>query len=435
MKNSTKIKNIALISLGCDKNRVDAENMLYYLCGKDLVVTNDYSQADAIIVNTCAFIESARKESIDTILEMAEYKKHNCRKLIVTGCLPEKYRAELTRSLPEVDAFLGVNEYEKICNVLSESENEPCMPCEYKRVLTTPAHYAYLKISDGCNNHCTFCTIPSIRGKYKSRTVESLVEETNRLVDLGVKELILVAQDVTNYGKDLYGEISLVKLLSELEKTDVKYIRLMYCYPELVTDELIDYIATSEKVLKYMDIPLQHVDDAVLKRMGRRSSYNSICELFDKLKKRIPGITIRTTMMVGFPGETEEQFEKLYEFIKVYKPDHLGVFAYSKEPGTPSYKMDGHLPKKVKMQRVNKLGKLALLNNEEKNRALIGKTVDVIYEDIDYDRNVFVGRMLSDAPNVDSTVYFTGKFADIGCVYKVKITSYNQYDLNGEMIE
>lgn len=434
MKNSTKIKNIALISLGCDKNRVDAENMLYYLCGKNLVVTNDYSQADAIIVNTCAFIESARKESIETILEMAEYKKNNCRKLIVTGCLPEKYRAELTQSLPEVDAFLGVNEYEKICNVLSESENEPLIPCEYKRVLTTPAHYAYLKISDGCNNHCTFCTIPSIRGKYKSRTIESLVEETNRLTDLGVKELILVAQDVTNYGKDLYGEISLIKLLTELEKTDVKYIRLMYCYPELVTDELIDYIANSEKVLKYMDIPLQHVDDAVLKRMGRRSSYNSICELFDKLKKRIPDIALRTTMMVGFPGETDEQFEKLYDFVKVYKPDHLGVFAYSKEPGTPSYKMDGHLPKKVKMQRVNKLGKLALLNNEEKNRALIGKIVDVIYEDIDYDRNVFVGRMLSDAPDIDSKVYFTGKFADVGCVYKVKITSYSQYDLNGEMI-
>ena len=434
MKNSMMIKKIALISLGCDKNRVDAENMLYYLCGKNLIVTNDYAQADAIIVNTCAFIESARQESIDTILEMAEYKKCNCKKLIVTGCLPQKYRAELIESLPEVDAFLGLDEYEKICSVLTGGD-EGIAPCEYKRIITTPAHYAYLKISDGCNNHCTFCTIPSIRGSYRSRTVESLVSETERLTSLGVKELILVAQDVTNYGKDLYGHPSLITLLRELEKTDVQYIRLMYCYPELVTDELIDYIASSEKVLKYLDIPLQHVDDSVLKRMGRRSNYSSVCELFNKLRSKIPGITIRTTMMVGFPGETETQFQKLYDFVKYYKPEHLGVFAYSKEKGTQSYKMDGHLTKKEKLKRVVCLGKLALKNAEENNAALVGKTTEVIYEDIDYDKNVFVGRKLSDAPEIDSKVYFTGSFADVGCVYKVKINSFSQYDLMGEMIE
>lgn len=435
MKNLTMIKNVALISLGCDKNRVDAENMLYYLCGKDLTVVNNYAEADAIIVNTCAFIESARKEAIDTILEMAEYKKGRCKKLIVTGCLSEKYRSELVPALPEVDVFLGVNEYEKIYAAITGDESAICPVSECKRVLSTPAHYAFLKISDGCNNHCTFCTIPSIRGKYKSRTIESLTEELTDLASRGVKEIILVAQDVTNYGKDLYGQPSLVKLLASLEKTDIEYIRLMYCYPELVTDELIDYIASSKKVLHYLDIPLQHVDDSVLKRMGRRSSYSSICELFDRLKAKIPDISIRTTMMVGFPGENEEQFEKLCDFVLKYKPDHLGVFAYSREEGTPSYKMDGQLTKKIKKQRVDKLGKINLVNTEERNRSLVGKTVKVIYEDIDYDRNVFVGRMLSDAPDIDSRVYFTGSFVDVGKVYDVRITGFNKYDLTGELVE
>ncbi|MGN1094430.1 MAG: MiaB/RimO family radical SAM methylthiotransferase, partial [Candidatus Neoclostridium sp.] len=283
--------------------------------------------------------------------------------------------------------------------------------------------------------HCTFCTIPSIRGKYKSRTVESLVAEVNDLVSRGVKEIILVAQDVTNYGVDLFGTPSLVKLLAELEKTDVEYVRLMYCYPELVCDELIDYIANSKKVLHYLDIPLQHVDDGVLKRMGRRSTFSSICALFDKLTAKIPDISIRTTMMVGFPGETEEQFEKLYSFVQKYKPDHLGVFAYSREQGTPSYKLDGQLTKKVKKQRVDKLGALNLENTKEKNAALVGKTVKVIYEDIDYDRNMFVGRRLSDAPDIDSRVYFTGSFVDVGNVYDVKICSYENYDLAGELVE
>lgn len=429
------IKNVALISLGCDKNRVDAENMLYYLCGKDLVVTNDYSKADAIIVNTCAFIESARKEAIETILEMAEYKKSNCKRLIVTGCLSEKYRPQLIAELPEVDDFLGINEYEKIYAAIIGDKNAVCPVSEHKRVLTTPAHYAYLKISDGCNNHCTFCTIPSIRGAYKSRTIESLTVELSDLVSRGVQEVILVAQDVTNYGKDLYGKPSLVELLRELEKTDIEYIRLMYCYPELVSDELIDYVAKSKKVLHYLDIPLQHVDDSVLKRMGRRSTYSSICELFDKLKSKIPDISVRTTMMVGFPGETDEQFEKLYDFVAKYKPDHLGVFAYSREEGTPSYKMDGQLTKKIKKQRVDKLGKLNLLNTEERNRSLVGKKVKVIYEDIDYDREMFIGRMLSDAPDIDSRVYFTGRFADVGNTYDVKITGFDKYDLTGELSE
>ena len=268
---SSTIEKIAVISLGCDKNRVDTENMLYNLSGKNYVIVNDYSDADAIIINTCAFIESARTEAIETILEMAEYKKGKCKKLIVTGCLPQKHMEELKAGLPEVDAYLGIDEYNKIAGLICPESDCSIPESDCRRVLTTPAHYAFLKIADGCDNHCTFCTIPSIRGKYRSETVEKLVREAQSLASRGVQELILVAQDVTSYGKDIYGQPSLVKLLTELEKTDVKYIRLMYCYPELVSDELIDFIVGSKKVLHYMDIPLQHIDDSVLKRMGRRS--------------------------------------------------------------------------------------------------------------------------------------------------------------------
>jgi len=432
------IKNIAVISLGCDKNRVDTETMLYNLAsaGKDYVIVNDYSLADAIIVNTCAFIESARVEAIETILEMAEYKKDRCKKLIVTGCLPQKYLSELTSDLPEVDAFLGIDEYEKIASLLdsesgvaNQNDSNPC-----KRVLTTPAHYAFLKIADGCNNHCTFCTIPSIRGAYRSRPIEELVKEAQALASKGVSELILVAQDVTSYGKDLFNEPSLIRLLAELEKTDITYIRLMYCYPELVTDDLIKFVANSKKVLHYMDIPLQHVSDPVLKRMGRRSSKTAICEMFTKLRNSIPDIAIRTTMMVGFPGETDDQFDELYDFVKEYKPDNMGIFAYSKEEGTPSAKLKGHLTKAVKVKRLNKLGKLNAENCLNRNKNFIGKIVDVIYEDIDYDKGLFVGRTLLDAPEIDGNVYFSGEFADVGTVYKVKITDCDEYDLFGELV-
>ena len=435
MKISTKIKNIAVISLGCDKNRVDTENMLYYLAGKNLTVTDDYAAADAIIVNTCAFIESARKEAIDTVLEMAQYKSGNCSKLIVTGCLPQKYRDELAEALPEADAFLGIDEYEKIYGVLTGDENFVCPSVKYGRVLTTPAHYAYLKISDGCDNHCTFCLIPSIRGRFRSRTIESLKEEAQILAEQGVKELILVAQDVTRYGEDIYGKPSLVALLKALEATPVEYIRLMYCYPELVDDALIDYIASSSKVLHYIDIPLQHIDSEVLKRMGRRSNRDSVCALLDKLKGKIPDISLRTTFMVGFPGETESQFESLCDFVKRYRPDHTGIFAYSKEKDTPSYKLKGHIPKREKMRRVGILGEIVLDIAKQKNAAMTGKIADVVYEDIDYERGMFVGRRLSDAPEIDSRVYFTGGFADVGKVYKVKITGFEDYDLTGEMTE
>lgn len=427
-----KISKIAVISLGCDKNRVDTENMLHYLCDKGLVVVNDYSLADVIIVNTCAFIESARIEAIETILQMAEHKKQNCKRLIVTGCLPQKYLNEIKDELPEVDAFLGTNEYEKIVGAVF-GDSGICPISDHKRVLTTPSHYAYLKIADGCNNHCTFCTIPSIRGAYRSRDIASLKQEAQDLAERGVQELILVAQDVTNYGADLYGKQSLVELLKALEQTDIRYIRLMYCYPESVSDALIEYISGSSKVIHYMDIPLQHISDNVLKSMGRRSRHDSICALLDRLYAAIPDIYIRTTVMVGFPGETESDFQSLCEFIVKYKPHHLGVFAYSREEGTPSYAYKNQVAKAIKRKRVNIIGKLNLSNTVGRNKGLIGQTVDVIYEDIDYEKGLFVGRTLADAPEIDGKVFFTGKFADVGHIYKVKITDYDEYDLIGEM--
>ncbi len=426
------MKKIAVVSLGCDKNRVDTEKILYYLSSGDYEITADYSQAQVIIVNTCAFIESARKEAIDVVLEMAEYKKHGkCETLIVTGCLVQKYRAELEAELTEADAFLGIGEYEGIRRAIEGAETS----CEVKsgRVLTTPPHYAYLRIADGCNNFCTFCTIPSIRGPYRSETIESLVEEAKGLSDEGVRELVLVAQDVTAYGTDIYGKPSLVELLRELVKLDFKWIRLMYCYPELVTDELIDLITSEEKIAKYVDIPMQHVSDSVLKRMNRRSDYARHAELCEKLHSR--GIAVRTTFMVGFPGETQEDFDLLVDFVRKYRPDKVGIFAYSKEEGTPSAKLKGQITKREKLKRVNELGKAYLQTVRERNAAAVGTTVEVLYEDLDYDKSAYVGRTQYDAPDVDGKVYFSGEFADVGSFYKVKITGSDGYDLIGEIVK
>lgn len=425
---------IGVVSLGCDKNRIDTENMLYYLKGGEYSVTDDYSEAEVIIINTCAFIESARIEAIDTILEMAEYKKSGkCQTLIVTGCLPQKYSKELKEELVEVDAFLGVDEYEKIGNCIN-SKN-PVQEKTNKRILTTPQHYAYLRIADGCDNFCTFCTIPSIRGKYRSKTIEELMSETKFLISNGVKEIILIAQDVTSYGKDLYGKPSLVKLIKELTKLDLKWIRLMYCYPELVTDELIDEISSNNKVVKYIDIPLQHISNKVLRLMNRRSNGLQIRTLINKLRGKCPDIVIRSTFMVGFPGEGEEEFNELCDFCKEYKLERVGIFAYSKEEDTPSAKIKGHLSDEIKERRVEILGEILQDGMISQNTKLVGKTIDVIYEDIDYDRNMFVGRTQFDAPQIDSVVYFTGDFADVGEIYKIKITAVDGYDLKGELVQ
>lgn len=436
------MKKIAIISLGCDKNRVDTEHMLFRIAKAGYTVS-DLDEADVIIVNTCAFIESARQESIDTVLECARLKTDgNCKKLIVTGCLPQKYRRELEEALPEVDAFLGAFEYDKISDILADTDIAATEECDVKdygafcsdenvgRILTTFPHTAYLKIAEGCNNKCTFCTIPSIRGGYRSRPLADIVNEANGLVKDGVKELILVAQDVTRYGSDIGS--SLIELIGALEKTDVSLIRLLYCYPEQVTDELIQKIATSQKIAKYIDIPVQHASDKILKLMNRRTTGNAVKELIQKLHDC--GIVVRTTLMVGFPGEGEAEFEELVEFVKKTKPEYAGIFAYSKEDGTPAARLKDQVNKREKLKRVKALGGVCAEVTREFNCSLVGKTLKVLYEDVDFDKKLFAGRAEFMTPGVDGTVYFTGNDVDVGKFYNVKITSCDEYDLYGELV-
>ena len=428
--------NVAVISLGCDKNRIDTEHMLYGIsCGGYSV--SDVSDADVIIVNTCAFIESARQESIDVILSCAELKKTGrLKKLIVTGCLPQKHLAELQAELPEVDAFLGAFEYNKLIDAIEgvggDKPQDDFETAENgKRMLTTYPHTAYVKIAEGCDNHCTFCTIPSIRGGYRSRKVADIVNEASSLVSDGVEEIILVAQDVTRFGEDK-GENKLIELLSALEKLPFKYIRLLYCYPERVTDELIDKIASSDKIAKYIDIPVQHVSDRILKLMNRRTTGKYIEELVDKLHDR--KIVVRTTLMVGFPGESEDDFNKLISFVEKHSPEYAGVFAYSKEDGTAAARLTGHIKKADKMKRVKLLGKACALSTARFNASLVGKTIDVLYEDADFEKNLFVGRAPTQSPDVDGRVLFTAQNADVGRIYKVHIDSCDEYDLYGHVI-
>lgn len=423
-----------VVSLGCDKNRVDTEKMLFRLRGAE--ITDDMSQADVIIINTCGFILPAREESVSAILEAAKYKTSgSCRKLIVTGCLVQGYSDELKQSLPEVDAFLGVNDYDKIVEAVNGDGicYVSSLPHEDidERILSTPPHYAYLKIADGCDNFCTYCMIPKLRGKYRSTPIDKLMAEARGLIDNGVKELILVAQDVTRYGIDLYGEYKLVELLRQLSTLDFKWIRLMYCYPELVTDELIEEIKSNDKIAKYIDLPLQHVDDDILVKMNRRSTEKSICALLDKLEKA--GIAVRTTLMTGFPSETEEQFGKMLNFVKSRKLRHVGVFAYSDED-TPSSKMKGKLPKYVRQNRAKKIMEAHKSNVIAYNEAMVGKIVEVLYEDADFDKALFVGRTEDCAPDIDTYVYFKARYVEVGNFYKVKITGYKGYDLLGEVV-
>ncbi len=409
---------IGLISLGCDKNRCDSEVMLSYLVKGDHELTNDENEADVIIINTCAFIESAREESINTILEIAQLKNTGkLQKLIVTGCLSQKYVNDIFEDLPEVDAFLGVKDYPLICDVIdklfAESERINAVnTCDkvssYQRYLTTPFDYAYLMIADGCNNHCTYCTIPQIRGKYTSKPMDKLIEEASMLAAEDVKEIILVAQDVTSYGIDLYGKLVLPELIEKISEIEgVERIRLLYCYPEKVTDELISVIKNNDRVVKYIDIPLQHASDPVLKRMCRLGTYDEYVTLFNKLKAEIPEIAIRSTVMVGFPGETEEDFATLVNFIEEVKPINCGAFIYSDEEDAPSNKLPNKIPEKVKKARYKKLlNVLAKVSYGEKLK-LVGKTLPVVYEDIDYDNGRFIGRSYISAPEIDSLVYFT----------------------------
>ena len=378
---------LGIISLGCDKNRVDTENLLAYAGDAGIEFTADENEADVILINTCAFIKKSQQEAIDTILEFVEKKKERDFKIIVTGCLPERYKQEIVDAIPEVDAFLGISEYSKIADVIKSVEEgkkvvdfTPCDLPSTKRVLTTPYHYAYLKIAEGCDNHCTYCAIPKIRGKFRSRTIESLYDEAKILVDeYGVKELNIVAQDITRYGIDLYNEYALLKLLDKITSLDVEWVRLLYCYPELLSDDLIKYIAKNDKICKYVDIPLQHIDDTILKTMGRRTSEKEIKNLIEKIRNA-GDVAIRSTFIVGFPGETESDFRTTYEFLERLAPAYLHIFPFSERPGTPAVDFPDKVQPSVATRRVEELEELCRRLHGEFCARAEGTTDEVLFE-------------------------------------------------------
>ena len=438
---------IGTVSLGCDKNRIDTENMLAYLQEDGFELTQDPEQAEIIIVNTCAFIESAKTESIDTIFEMAAYKKMGkCKYLVVTGCLPQRYMKELYEQMPEVDLFVGTASYTKLPQYIKElvktgkrNYYENDINERYfskKRVLTTPQHFAYVKIAEGCNNHCTYCAIPAIRGKYTSRDIDDIVDEVNDLINrFDVKEIVLVAQDVSIFGQDKYNSKKIVDLLEKLCKTKIAWIRLLYLYPENITDELLDFMATHDKVCKYLDIPLQHVSNKILKLMNRHLQKSDIERLFDRIES-YKCFTIRSTFIVGFPGEDEKDFEELVEFIKSGRIDRCGFFAYSQEEGTAAARLKGQIAQDIKLERQAKLYKLQQKVMRSRMASNNGRELDVIYEGIDYDRQMFVGRSKSDAPEIDTKVFFTSDTpVDIGSIYKVKIEKVEGLDYIGKVVE
>lgn len=438
-------KKIGLVSLGCPKNLVDSEVMLGLLKKEDFEITNDEHQAEIIIVNTCGFINDAKKESIYTILEMAQLKNKNCELLIVTGCLSQRYSSEILEDIPEVDVILGTGHFDMIAEAIEKAyrgekvviTDEPGFynfdGC--KRLLTNNNGFAYLKISDGCDNFCTYCVIPSLRGHYKSRDIESIVEEAEYLVDNGVKEIILVAQDTTKYGVDLYGKKKLTSLIKEISKIEnLKWIRLLYCYPDQIDDDLIREIRDNDKVCKYIDIPLQHASEKILKKMGRPGNALEIEELIIKLKNEIPDICIRTTFIVGFPGEEEEDFSILYDMVKKLKFDRMGVFMYSKEEGTPAAKLKGQIKKHIKKERYNKL--MALQNKivVAENRKKLDKTYSVLVEGVSEDGIFYFGRSYAEAPDIDSLIYFTSGYPlENGALVNVKILNTDKYDLIGDV--
>ena len=438
--------NISFVSLGCDKNLVDTEVMLGLLASRGHQMVDSEEIADVIVINTCCFIHDAKEESIQTILEMAEYKKAgSCKALIVTGCLAQRYKQEIIDEIEEVDAVLGTTSYDKIVEAIDEAlaghtsvemTDIDALPLvESKRLVTTGGHFAYLKIAEGCDKHCTYCIIPKIRGNFRSVPIERLLKEAEDLVAQGVKEIILVAQETTLYGKDLYGEKSLHKLLRELCKiSGLRWIRILYCYPEEITDELIQVIKEEDKICNYLDLPIQHASDGILKRMGRRTSKEQLVEIIGKLRKEIPDIAIRTTLITGFPGETQEQHEELMEFVDEMEFDRLGVFTYSPEEDTPAAVMPDQIPEDVKEDRQAELMELQQEIAFDLAEEMIGREVLVMIEGKVADENAYVGRTYKDAPNVDGLIFveseeelMSGDFA------RVRITGALEYDLMGEL--
>ncbi|MDD7357585.1 MAG: 30S ribosomal protein S12 methylthiotransferase RimO [Eubacterium coprostanoligenes] len=436
---------VGMISLGCPKNQVDGEALLAKLAQAGYQIVNEIENSDVMIVNTCGFIEDAKREAIDTILEVAQYKEAGLiSAIVVTGCLAERYQDEILKEMPEVDAVIGIganSDIVKVCDKAlcgiktSNFPNKCYLPLDGERMLSTPPHWAYLKIAEGCDNRCAYCAIPGIRGNFRSRTIESVVDEAKSLVNRGVKEIILVAQDTTKYGQDLYGEYSLDKLLKELVKIDgLEWIRLFYCYPQRITDSLIDVIANEDKVCKYIDIPLQHSDATVLKNMNRVGDGNDYRVLLNKMREAIPGLALRTTFMVGFPGETDEQFENLCEFVKDMKFDKMGCFTFSPEEDTPAFDMKNQIDEDVKKRRQEVLMNAQFFITEASNKGRVGNIYKVIVDS--FADGKYTGRSYMDSPEIDSGIIFTSnKELNIGDFVDVKITDFDGYDLIGEHYE
>lgn len=443
------IMKVGFVSLGCSKNQIDTELMLAKLAEEGYEITSEDIEADVIIVNTCAFIESAKQESIDNILDVAWLKKHkNLKGIVVTGCLAERYRDQIFAELPEVDAVIGVGslgEIVKAVDAAAKGEkfssylDKETMPLGGNRIITTPPYTAYLKIAEGCDNRCTYCAIPLIRGKFRSRPIEDLVDEAKTLEEMGVQELNIIAQDTSRYGIDLYGEYSLAKLVKAITKeTKIPWIRLLYCYPDKITDELLEEYRTNDRLLKYIDLPIQHINNRVLKAMNRHGDRVCIEDTIARIRKAVPDMVIRTTVIVGFPGETEEEFSELCEFVKETGFTHLGAFTYSPEEDTPAASFDGQIDEQTKQDRYDLVMQTQLEIVDAYNQAMIGKTVEVMVEGFDPVSEAFYGRSVADAPDIDGKIYFTmtkPKRLKAGSFVKVEITDVLDYDLVGEIKE
>ena len=438
---------VGFISLGCSKNLVDTEKTIAIFNEEGFEIVNKPENADIIVINTCGFIESAKEEAINTILEMAEYKKDKCKFLIAMGCLVERYRDELAKEIPEVDLWIKYSEYDSLWDKVKKMlENEDIEETDnpsnreflnlMDRVLTTGDNFAYLKIADGCSNRCTYCAIPYIRGPQMSRKMEDIIEEAKKLAEEGYHEIILTAQDTTKYAVDLYGKPRLAELIEEISKIEeIKWIRFLYAYPETISDELIQVVKNNDKVCKYFDIPIQHISDSVLKRMNRQSNGESIRKLIKKLRQEIPEVIIRTTVMVGFPGESEADFEELYNFLQEAKFDKLGCFAYSKEDGTPASRLKEQIHPMTKKSRLNKIMSLQQKISKQNLKNKIGKEVEVLVEDKSFDGKTYIGRSYMDVPEIDGVVYIeSDEEIQIGSFVKCTITDVNEYDLIAKKI-
>ena len=439
---------VGMVSLGCAKNQVDGEVLMASLKNAGFLTVDDAALADIAIVNTCGFIESAKRESIEEILELAQLKKEGrIQKLVVTGCLSERYQAEMHKELPEVDAVLGIGANGDIAPLLTQMmekdqyvesfPDKSKMPLCGERVLTTPSYFAYVKIAEGCDNRCSYCAIPLIRGGYRSRTMESIEEECRALVANGAKELILIAQDTSRYGIDLYGEYSLAKLMARLCRIDgLRWLRVLYCYPDSITDELLDTMAQEEKIVPYIDLPLQHASGPILKAMNRRGDRQSLTALMNKIRERVPGVVLRTTLITGFPGETEEDFTELAEFVKDVKFERLGCFAYSQEEGTPAAELPGQLDEEVKAHRAELIMDRQMEIMERQGMELIGKTLEVLVEGYDRYAECWFGRSWRDAPDVDGKIFFTtgGKRPRLGSFVQVRVEDCMDCDLTGRLV-